>query len=331
MASTKTLVSQIRGGVEWNGDQGKLCCPFHDDKNPSCSVNVKDNVFNCFGCSEKGTIWQLLDRAGITYQRDSDNGNTPYDYVDAVGVLRYQSVRTPKPGGKDFFLRQPNGSGWFNKMTGVSPLLFNLPAVVKAIAKDETVVFCEGEKDVLQLKKIGFVGTTSHGGVNNWKPKLAEFLAGARIVLCGDQDVPGLKYIEKVGRSLQGTAKDIRILQLPYEIAEDHGKDLTDYIQEFGVKSFKALKAAPWEPVELPEPKAKPTLASKDTEEPTCQREKHLALFEKAEGMQTIAITEYAPIAWTVQDILSPGYCTISAGSKLWKTASRIWLGVNFC
>lgn len=31
-------------------------CPFHDDKDPSLSLSPDKNVFNCFGCNEKGDI-----------------------------------------------------------------------------------------------------------------------------------------------------------------------------------------------------------------------------------------------------------------------------------
>ena len=31
-------------------------CPFHDDKNPSLSINPEMNVFHCFGCGAKGSV-----------------------------------------------------------------------------------------------------------------------------------------------------------------------------------------------------------------------------------------------------------------------------------
>ncbi len=41
-------------------DQLKICCPFHDDKNPSCGFNTKKKVFNCFSCGEKGNILDFV-------------------------------------------------------------------------------------------------------------------------------------------------------------------------------------------------------------------------------------------------------------------------------
>lgn len=49
--------------VKQNGrDQVKICCPFHDDKNPSCGLNTKKRVFNCFSCGEKGNVLDFVAR-----------------------------------------------------------------------------------------------------------------------------------------------------------------------------------------------------------------------------------------------------------------------------
>ena len=39
--------------------QGKdyaVCCPFHDDKTPSCIISPKTNLFHCFGCGAGGSV-----------------------------------------------------------------------------------------------------------------------------------------------------------------------------------------------------------------------------------------------------------------------------------
>ena len=36
------------------GHQASARCPFHEDKNPSLSVNLVDGRFYCFGCGAKG-------------------------------------------------------------------------------------------------------------------------------------------------------------------------------------------------------------------------------------------------------------------------------------
>ncbi len=34
-------------------------CPFHADENPSCSFDVQTGYFNCFGCGEKGSVFDF--------------------------------------------------------------------------------------------------------------------------------------------------------------------------------------------------------------------------------------------------------------------------------
>lgn len=36
--------------------QTKICCPFHEDANPSCGINLEKKVFNCFSCQTKGNV-----------------------------------------------------------------------------------------------------------------------------------------------------------------------------------------------------------------------------------------------------------------------------------
>lgn len=40
-------------------DQALVCCPFHQDENPSLSVNLTTGLFNCFSCGAKGNGFDL--------------------------------------------------------------------------------------------------------------------------------------------------------------------------------------------------------------------------------------------------------------------------------
>ena len=51
------------------------CCPFHQEKTPSCKVDPASQTWHCFGCGEGGDI--------ITYVQKLDN----VDFVDAVRFL----------------------------------------------------------------------------------------------------------------------------------------------------------------------------------------------------------------------------------------------------
>lgn len=48
--------------AEGTSAQRKIRCPFHEDKRPSCSINLERKVFHCFGCGAKGNILDFVHR-----------------------------------------------------------------------------------------------------------------------------------------------------------------------------------------------------------------------------------------------------------------------------
>ena len=57
------------------------CCPFHNEKTPSCKINDEQGSFYCFGCGAKGDIF--------TIYQDLFN----YTFVDAVKELANKFCR----------------------------------------------------------------------------------------------------------------------------------------------------------------------------------------------------------------------------------------------
>ena len=56
-------VKLIRAGREW-----KACCPFHDEKTPSFTVNDDKGFYHCFGCGAHGdAISFLTDHRGLAF------------------------------------------------------------------------------------------------------------------------------------------------------------------------------------------------------------------------------------------------------------------------
>jgi 5S rRNA maturation endonuclease (ribonuclease M5) len=224
-----------------NGDL-RICCPFHDDPTPSCSVSPKKRCFNCFGCREKGTLTQLamklqgISKAEAIQQRaaaaqleveyhDPDSkAEAIYSYEDSQRKLIKQVLRYPD---KKFVQRRPTPSGWVWGTQGVRPLLYNLPSLDFA----STVVITEGEKDadrVTSLKLLDntrseIIATTS-GGSDTWADKLAERLCGKRVIVMPDSDDAGLKYKEDVVASLK--KRDIPHCVVTFE----RYKDVSDYL-----------------------------------------------------------------------------------------------------
>lgn len=83
--------SFYRGEVEQlkptRGDEALALCPFHDDTNPSLSINLKSGLYNCFSCGAKGDVYQFYQqRHGVDFKTA----------IDDLGRLAGVEKKTPK-------------------------------------------------------------------------------------------------------------------------------------------------------------------------------------------------------------------------------------------
>ena len=70
------------------GKNHKACCPFHQEKTPSFSVNSERGFYKCFGCGVAGTA--------LTFLMEHDR----LEFVEAVEALaRMAGVEVPREGG----------------------------------------------------------------------------------------------------------------------------------------------------------------------------------------------------------------------------------------
>lgn len=97
------------------GQWQKTLCPFHDDKNPSLSINTHNGAFYCFSCGAKGgdMVSFLMQRDQLDFittvktlgaWRENAQGNiknsqhsehkkpAPLSARDALAVLRQESL-----------------------------------------------------------------------------------------------------------------------------------------------------------------------------------------------------------------------------------------------
>src|SRR5438477_159522 len=80
-------VKLLRAGREW-----KACCPFHNEKTPSFTVNDDKGFYHCFGCGAHGDAIRFL----------TDHGGMPF--MDAVKELAGKAgleVPAPDPQAKE--------------------------------------------------------------------------------------------------------------------------------------------------------------------------------------------------------------------------------------
>jgi putative DNA primase/helicase len=154
-----------------------------------------------------------------------------YDYTDENGLPLFQVVRYDKPQ-KDFRQRRPDGHGGWNwNVKGVHGVPYHLPRVIEAIAKQQIIYVCEGEKDCNNLIGRGLTATTNPGGANKWRDVLTPHFRGADVVVIADNDKAGKTHAADVAQKLTGTAKRIRLLDLASVWPECKPKgDVSDWL-----------------------------------------------------------------------------------------------------
>ena len=225
----RILADQIRGR---RGNQVHALCPFHEDRSPSLSVNLRTGLWKCWAGCGSGNAPQFEERRSGCSKSEAWSVVTgepekriiaEYDYRDENGKLLYQNVRYSP---KDFRVRRLDESGnWIWNLNGPRRVLYNLPNVVRS----KEIVFVEGEKDVDSATRLGFTGTTS-GSVTTWKPEFAGYLSSKRVVIISDPDVAGRKYAQAVAKSLTGVAELVKVVELPGV------KDLTEWAEAGGTR-----------------------------------------------------------------------------------------------
>ncbi|HBR17151.1 MAG TPA: hypothetical protein DD725_06035, partial [Deltaproteobacteria bacterium] len=208
-------------------------CPFHDDHNPSLSMNLESGAFHCFSsCGAKGgpvdllmKVWgvdfktaldRLAERAGVKIAGSERITGKPqaiavFHYTDASGKRRYRKVRY-EPGRdgrkKEFFFFH----GDKEKGRGCDAVPYRLHEITKA----DRIFILEGEAKADLLASWGLAAACLDSGSNSkWHPRYDQYFAGKEIVIVPDNDSAGLGYMQTIANALYGEAKNIKVLRLP--------------------------------------------------------------------------------------------------------------------
>lgn len=84
-----------RYGLETTGQGAErmIRCPFHDDRTPSCAINLDKKLFHCFGCGAQGSILDfiaLMDSCSVAdaAQQLADWDNVAQPFAETAGVAK---------------------------------------------------------------------------------------------------------------------------------------------------------------------------------------------------------------------------------------------------
>lgn len=229
------------------GKESVCICPFHADQSPSFRVNTDKGTWYCDPCKVGGSVIDLvmkldgLDVKAAMEKLGGTNVDTlpvpstkpkpvkSYDYLDANGKQLFQVIRFEP---KTFRQRHMGADGkWIWSMDGVSRVLYRLPEVMEA----QIVCIVEGEKDADNIAAMGMTATCNVGGAGKWLDAYTESLGGKDVILCADNDEPGLKHMDLVAESLSGKVKTLRRVAIPLP-----HKDVSDFLASFPDKAKSA-------------------------------------------------------------------------------------------
>ena len=232
------------------------CQPPHNmSDNPlSVTINEEGTVWFCHHCDWKGSYFVNNDRMYIPKQKIYVKPNAPvinknqnmYDYFSKRGISKetvddFEIFEEKGWYGFQYFntdgelenIKYRNKQKNFRQSQGAKQILYNY----KKVAKENTVVFVEGEMDVLSIAETGYKATSLANGagkVAKFNPKDSRFkalencpLLARKIIIFTDNDVAG-KALHK--ELLHRFGKDICwFVRVP-----DNCKDANDILVKLG-------------------------------------------------------------------------------------------------
>lgn len=236
----------------YNSTSMRSSCPAHSGSNKSSlHVQVKGGNLLVHCHSGKCTYHGVLEALGLdhdeSYSKCKVYDAVRYIYLDQDGKTIGAQVRYMNDGVKSFHQEVFDGNEWSRiGMPKEKRVPYRLPDLLKDASEGKRIWIVEGEKDVENLQICGIPSTCFCGGAGGWLDQYARWFRGTRVVLCGDRDEPGQKFVQQIRKALDGVADEVLIADLPYEIAQSGGKDVSDFLSVNSVKDLQAIVQAPW-------------------------------------------------------------------------------------
>lgn len=248
------------------------CCPAHEDRTPSLSINDGDKgpVFKCHaGCSQDAVL-NAIEALGVTIRKkNGTNGNGHHHEAHSahsdieIPLLTVESLAAAKrlpsllndshvhdePGGGVSFQYLKADGTWagakrrkylgggsdrgFTWATGSKPCLYGLWRLEQDYAEDGRVILCEGETDALTLWQHGY---TALGlpGASMWKDDWAEEIpSGAKVYVLLEPDQGGRTVEAAIEKSpLKDRAYFIRMTEAAKDPSALH-LSTDDFVKAF--------------------------------------------------------------------------------------------------
>ena len=136
--------------------------------------------------------------------KEQPKPSVDFIYQDEHGnpYLRVHKYWNAAEGKNGYAQQHLDGQQWVNGKPSGDKVPYRLPQLIAAPLATP-IYFCEGEKDVESLVKLGLVATTmSEGAGAPWAPAATKWFEGRPVIILPDADVPGRAHALKVAKAL---------------------------------------------------------------------------------------------------------------------------------
>ena len=226
---SELIAAQTGQSLRGDGGAGYLVsCPAHDDHEPSLHISSGKSQAVLVKCLAGCETVAVLTQAGLRW-RDLCDGRVrgtwsepteEYLYTDKDGRHLFTIWRFGHGEGKRFRCYRFADDGRVIRETRTVPrVLYQLPEVLEAVRRGETIYLCEGEKDADAMRAAwGVTATTNPFGATAWakdseRHGYAEMLRHATVVVVQHADATGRKRTRQISLSLAGLAAEVRIVR----------------------------------------------------------------------------------------------------------------------
>jgi len=240
----------IEGRVEKfkrKGDsQAIACCPFHDDKQESFSVN-SSGLWHCFGCQEKGDIFKFVElEKGYSFSEsvnylgswlgltDTEYKTEDWKLVATYEYPNYIKKRYELDGKKKFAFMHYEGDSLKTGRGDTEPDIYNRELAEQAT----TICFTEGEKCADWITSIGLTGVSLDAGAGSPIPSsIIELVKDKRVVVFPDNDKSGKEFAERLANACSVTAGIVKVVD-PKDLNLGEKEDIIQWADQDEISSL---------------------------------------------------------------------------------------------
>ena len=259
----------------------KICCPIHNEKTPSLSLDTKRNKWHCFGCGRGGDAIDFISELkGLNYIEACKYLNVDlneeykiiveeeekvknyiawcldhmdnlkgwkliklYRFEDENNKTQYFTAKFSTTGKKEirYFHIEDDKVCWGRSS---EPVPYKYSRLLKGLQEQKPIFIVEGEKDADTINHLGYIATSLKG----LKILPINIFQGANIYSIADTGKAGEEYQEHIWYELKDKVNHFRVIQLADIEKLGDNADVTDWFQEGHLKDeFKAAMRDSWD------------------------------------------------------------------------------------